>query len=109
MNARREASLPSSSPGSIDEDALRREVVGLTRHFIADYDYVVKPPRNHDGYHSALMPALSTMMPPGLSPEDSFEIQRAERRHHETPAFVGGRVARQHPRGCRATCELFRR
>jgi hypothetical protein len=55
VNARREASLPSSSPGSIDEDALRREVVGLTRHFIADYDYVVKPPRNHDGYHSALM------------------------------------------------------
>jgi 5-methylthioadenosine/S-adenosylhomocysteine deaminase len=27
---------------SIDEDALRREVVGLMRHFIADYDAVVK-------------------------------------------------------------------
>src|SRR5262252_4459289 len=27
---------------SVDEDALRREVVGLMRHFIADYDAVVK-------------------------------------------------------------------
>jgi hypothetical protein len=27
---------------SIDEDALRREVVSLMRHFIADYDSVVK-------------------------------------------------------------------
>ena len=27
---------------TIDEDALRREVEGLMRHFIADYDAVVK-------------------------------------------------------------------
>jgi 5-methylthioadenosine/S-adenosylhomocysteine deaminase len=27
---------------TIDEDALRREVAGLMRHFIADYDAVVE-------------------------------------------------------------------
>src|SRR5262249_12952675 len=38
VNARREASLPSSSSESIDEGDLRREVVSITPDLLADYD-----------------------------------------------------------------------